>query len=154
MVDGHVRRDHKLVPDWALLLFVFILSIFVIGIFAIQRGSEAKARGKILAELRALPPDYRVILNGRAAEDGHILIAAIERLQSVQPHHSHPMEPIRVLITSKSKTVNLVMARDSGRPDEYWVFQPGPNLQGDPRGQEGGRVVDPQLTEYLARRGF
>jgi hypothetical protein len=50
------------------------------------------------------------------------------------------IKPIQVEIRDGSKTIKLVVAQDSERPDEYWLFRPGPNYHNDPLGEFLGRI--------------
>jgi hypothetical protein len=160
-MEGNARTEtvrRARAQDWRLTLvllgFGFALSVMVIVTFAVQNHAQVSARSAILSELSRMRGAYRVRLNDRDVDEGALLVASIRRMRSVPGHHSGPTAPVHVEIRDGERSMNFVIARDSERQDEYWVFRSGKNLQGDPLGQEAGRVLDTELSRYLHRWGF
>jgi hypothetical protein len=48
----------------------------------------------------------------------------------------------------------ITIARDSDRPNEFWVYLPGSNWHNDPLGRDAGRVVSEPLSTVLRDRGL
>jgi hypothetical protein len=132
------------------------LSIPILVILGIATDSSEKneSRKAIVGPLSRISAQYDVAINGRRIPDAPFVIRAIRDLRDGIPHHSHPLTPMTVRVFDEKTAVEFVIARDSDRPDEYWIFRPGPNAAGDPRGREIGRVMDPQLTAYLRKLGL
>jgi len=138
----------------ALAGFGFALSILVIVGWAVQNHAEAKARTTLLSDLGQLKTNAHVRLNDRDVGEAAPFLLSLNRLTTVQAHHSSPTTSIQVEIDDGSSAVVVVIARDSERPDEYWIFRPDASLPNEPNGRYAGRVSDPHLSALLRRWGL
>jgi hypothetical protein len=131
--------------------FVMAMFLFVGACFLADFRSENLARNTLVDATAGRP---RVLLNGIPVDDPSVLLIAVGQLHHVGPHHSSPGEPIRLDFVIGHDTTSINLARDSERPDEFWVYRPGPNWHHDPLGQEAGRIESPGLNGYLKSRGL
>jgi hypothetical protein len=128
-------------PEWAVIPIVacFLLVVFA---FVKQHRDEEKGRAWVLTQLDQLSPDARVQLEGQYLNDPRPVLDALKSLSSMAAHHSHPTRPIHLAITDTSRDVELVVARDSERRSEYWVFIAGQRGGGELQaGREVGRIT-------------
>jgi hypothetical protein len=95
-----------------------------------------------------------VRMNGEQVNDPRALLLALRLVDHVWAHHSHPMVPIRIELIDRGETTNVVIARDSQRQTEFWVFRPGANRLNDPLGQSAGRITSAELDKFLRTRGL
>jgi hypothetical protein len=130
--------DSEKKPKWLIAVFILFF-IMVGGTFWYDWKVEKQARDKVLDLLSALSPAVRVTIDGHEHPPAPVL-EALARLRHVQAHHSQPLKPVRVEIRDGGTTIELAVAQDSTRPDEYWVFRPGPNHHNDPLGENLGRI--------------
>ena len=135
------RRNLKEKPEWlAALVILAILIMFVgLGSLVYEQWTERRAREAVLNALSDLSPNASVTINGEARQQAPIL-EALRGLQHMESHHSYPLGRLQVVIRDGSKTIELVVAQDSERPDEYWVYRPGANYHNDPLGESLGRI--------------
>jgi hypothetical protein len=134
-------RNLKEQPEWlaALVMLVVLLMFLGWGSLAYEQLTERRARDAVLSALTSLSPNASVTIDGEARQQAPIL-EALRGLQHVEAHHSYSLEPHRIVIRDDSKTIELVVAQDSERPDEYWVFRPGHNYHNNPLGEDVGRI--------------
>jgi len=83
-----------------------------------------QARADALSFIAALPSSHSVVVNGRVVPDDTGLLQALKSTDRVLAHHSHPTKMIHVSVESNQMTMRLNLGRDSGDPQEYWVFDP------------------------------
>jgi hypothetical protein len=128
-------------PEWlgAGVIFIILLIFAGWGLLAYEEVTEKRAREAVLSALNELSSTASVTIDGEAQEPAPVL-EALRALKHVDAHHSYPLESHQVEIRDGSKTINLVVAQDSERPDEYWVYRPGPNFHNDPHGEFLGRI--------------
>jgi len=129
-------------PEWlppALVIWVILMMFVGWGSLVFEELTERRAREAILSVLGDLSPNASVTINGDARQQAPVL-EALRGLHHVESHHSYPLEPLQVEIRDGNKTIELVVAQDSERPDEYWVFRPGANYHNDPLGESLGRI--------------
>jgi len=123
-------------PKWVAAGVIFFILVFLVGwggLF-LERYMEGRARDTVLSALSELSPNATVTINGEARGQAPVL-QALRIIHHVESHHSHPLEPIEIEIRDGAKTIKLIVAQDSERPDEYWVYQPGRNYHNDPLGE-------------------
>jgi hypothetical protein len=121
-------RDRKTV-----LLAVSILAMGTIvgSIFLAERVVETRARRDLL---HTIAQSSGVALNGEWLSDPSVVLIALRGLTRVPAHHSSPTAPIEIRLQSGPDTIALIIARDSDRPQEFWVYRPGSNWHNDPLG--------------------
>jgi hypothetical protein len=96
-----------------------------------------------------------VVIDGARVSNDTALLALFQELRHVGAHHSSPQQPVmHVLIMTARDTMSVILARDSERPHEFWVFRAGPNWNNDPLGQDAGRIESARLDSLLAARGL
>jgi hypothetical protein len=129
-------KDLEKRPKWVAAGVIFFILVFLVGwggLF-LERYMEGRARDTVLSALSELSPNATVTINGEAREQAPVL-EALGRLHHVESHHSYSLKPIQIEIRDGTKTIKLIVAQDSERPDEYWVYQPGRNYHNDPLGE-------------------
>ena len=132
----------------------WLLALLVIagaGTFFRQRAAENDAADKV-REAVASASHARV--NGQDIQDPALLFATLRLLDHVGAHHSGPVGSIRVDLLNGEKVSTIVIARDSQRPTEFWVFLPGNGAIGGASGQEAGRITSRDLDSFLRSRGL
>lgn len=116
------------------VIFFFLVFLAGWGGLFLERYVEGRARDAVLSALSELLPNATVTINGEAREPAPVL-QALRRIHHVDSHHSSPLRPIEIEIRDGAKTIKLIVAQDSERPDEYWVYRPGRNYHNDPLGE-------------------
>jgi hypothetical protein len=129
-------KSREVPPKWAPALVIFVILLFAVvwGLFTLEDFIERRARDAVLTALNDLSPGATVTINGQIRQKEPVL-EALRRLKHIDSHHSSPLTPIHVDIRDGDKTINLIVAQDSERPDEYWVYRPGRNYHNDPLGE-------------------
>jgi hypothetical protein len=123
-------------PVWvaAGVILVFLIILVGWGSLFLDDFMEKRARNAVLSALSDLSSNATATINGEAREAAPVL-EALRRVQHVESHHSSPLKPIEIEIRDGARTIGLVVAEDSERPDEYWVYRPGRNYHNDPLGE-------------------
>jgi len=76
------------------------------------------------------------------------LLAALD-FDEIPAHHSHPTKRFEVQISDREGELILVLARDSERSSEYWVYSPQDDFTtGFVEGDEIGRINTDALSGY------
>lgn len=121
------------------LAILAVLSAFaLVAVRGFQAGGERRAA---LRWLGGTDAEYEVLVEGERVPDPGPLLAALRTLSWQSAHHSHPTTPLHVEVRSRSGALTLIVARDSSRPEEYWVFVPRKTFpQASPLGLEIGRI--------------
>jgi len=134
-----LKREFR--PKWVVpfVIFVPLLIAACFGLLILDDLMEKKARDAVLSALNDLSPNATVTINGQTRQKEPVL-EALRRLEHIDSHHSSPLTPIKVDIRDGSKTITLVVAQDSERPNEFWVYRPGRNYHNDPHGEFIGRT--------------
>lgn len=146
-----VRASRPQPPAWFVPAVLGFMALVGCGMLALYL-SEQFAREALLG---AVVKSNGARLNGEPVEDPSVLIRALRSMHFVPAHHSSPTAPIRIeLVDHGSEVAQIVIARDSQRPSEIWVFRPGSNWHRSSLGQEAGRIMSAELDEYLRRRGL
>jgi hypothetical protein len=149
-----LRETQDSIRAWMqarLLVFLPILFLFVGTLFLADTWSENRAREALVQATAGSP---RVLLNGIPVDDPSVLVTAVRELRHVPAHHSGPTAAVRLDFVTGDDTTSVNLARDSERPDEFWVYRAGPNWNNDSLGQEAGRIESPSLNGYLKSRGL
>jgi hypothetical protein len=128
----------------AILVIVVPLSLLWIGL---SLRSDAKQRERIVEWLDSHSGPYKIRINGSEVGDSTAIVAALKTVTDVGAHHSHPAELFRVEVMTDSGSLELILGRDSERPDEYWVF-PLDRKRFEDLGNEIGRVTTATLAPY------
>ncbi len=134
-------KDLEKRPRWVAAGVIFFILVFLAGwggLF-LERYMERRARETVLRALSELSPNATVTINGEARQKEPVL-EALRRVQHIDSHHSSPLAAIQVDVRDGNKTITLVVAQDSERSDEYWVYRPGRNYHNDPLGEFIGRT--------------
>jgi hypothetical protein len=135
------------------LLVLAALGMFILvgGVFLAEHLSENRARRYLLT---AVTESSGVIVNGRRLSDPSVVLNALRGIRRVPAHHSSPSAPIHLLLEGGPEPVGIIIARDSNRPHEFWVYRPGSNWHNDPLGQDAGRILSGELDGFLRSRGL
>ena len=128
-------------PKWVVpfVIFVPLLIAACFGLLILDDLMEKRARDAVLGALNDLSPNATVTINGQTRQKEPVL-EALRRVEHIDSHHSSPLTPIEVDIRDGRRTITLVVAQDSERPNEYWVYRPGRNYHNDPLGEFIGRT--------------
>jgi hypothetical protein len=121
----------------------FMIPILVTDVVALILTSSA--RMQVLDQLHALSGNYEVYVEGHTYRESEKIISMIKQVSPYLAHHSHPTKMIRITIRGPQATIALELGRDSGRPQEYWVFYPGNVVTSR---NEIGRVTTSLLDQY------
>jgi hypothetical protein len=123
-------------PKWVAAGVLLIILIVLVGWGSLifEEYTERRARDTVLSALSDLSPNATVTINGEARQQAPVL-QTLRGIHHVESHHSHPLKPIEIEIRDGAKTIKLIVAQDSERADEYWVYQPGRNYHNDPLGE-------------------
>ncbi len=103
------------------LSIVFVMSC--ISVLAIDGIVKAEARHEVLSYLDGLETT-QVSINGERATDPGGVLDMLRSMYSYWAHHTHPEGRILIDIRSNRGRLIVRLGRDSGRPDEYWVYYP------------------------------
>jgi len=139
------RRELRTVEWLVIAFFAALVTLFLWG-----RLGEWQARGEFR---RAVERAAQACVNGVRVEDAKALLAILGQVDHVEPHHSHPMTPVRIDLDCSDASY-VVVARDSRNSTEFWAFwPPSSGHAGDP-GREAGRIVSEDLDVLMKRRGL
>ena len=144
-MNGLVRKvelmDLEGPRRWLVAAVIVIILIILVGwgLLGYEQLTEKRAREAVLSALNDLSPNAGVTIDGEARRQA-LVLEALKGLKHVEAHHSYPLKPLEVEIHDGNKSIKLVVAQDSDRPSEYWVFRPGPNFHNDPLGEFLGRI--------------
>jgi hypothetical protein len=103
------------------------------------------ARRDILGFMQNLSGNYTVYVNHQAVREPEKIISSLKEIAPYWAHHSHPTTRIRVDIDSDARDLTLELGRDSGNPQEYWVFYSGHSVTSN---NEIGRITTSAFDEY------
>ena len=134
-------KSREVPPKWAVPLVIFVVLLVAVGWGSLifEDFMERRARDAVLSSLNDLSPNATVTINGQTRQKEPVL-DALQKVRHIESHHSSPLTPIEIDIRDGTKTIKLVVAQDSERPDEYWVYRPGRNYHNDPLGEFLGRT--------------
>lgn len=103
------------------------------------------ARRDVLSFLQNLSGSYTVYVNHQEVRESEKIISSLKEIAPYWAHHSSPTTRIRVDIHSDMRDLTLELGRDSGNPQEYWVFYLGHSVTSD---NEIGRITTSAFDEY------
>ena len=135
-------RDSEARPKWLAAGVIFVILLIAIGWGSLffEDFMENRARNAILSALNDLSPNATVTINGHPRQKEPVM-EALRKVQIIESHHSYPLAPpMQIDVRDGAKTITLVVAQDSERPDEYWVYRPGRNYHNDSLGEFIGRT--------------
>ena len=130
----------------ALAMFVLVGSAFLAEYLAVDRAQKAVTA--------AVSNASGARLDGQPLDDPSVLLHALRTLRHRHAHHSFPRASIRIQLVGGAGVTEVVIARDSDTPHEFWAFRPGPSWPNHPLGQEVGGLRSEELDAFLARRGL
>jgi len=133
-------------PPWVLPVFLFGMFALLVTVFLAEKVSEEHARDALLA---AVGRASRVRVNGQLVATPSPFLRALQSVHHVPGHHSGPTTPVTIELEGGGPTIAVIIARDSERPTEFWVYRPGPNWHNDPLGQEAGRITVASMDSLL-----
>jgi hypothetical protein len=119
--------------------------------FLAEEVTENRARRELL---HAVSQASTVVINGRPLVDPTVTLSALRGTAHIPAHHSSPTAPIHLELRAGNTSTAITIARDSERPDEFWVYLPGSNWHNDPLGRDAGRIVSKPLGSFLHDRGL
>ena len=124
-----------------LVLCGFILAVLMFSVILRQGVLRAKARlslRELVAEMAT--KEYKVAFDGKDMSHPEPLVTQVIKVYGSTGTKSGPSPPHHTLrIASDTISVDLILAPDSQRENEYWVFWPT-RLGGPRRGLEVGRI--------------
>ncbi len=121
----------------------FVLPILISSVVA--EFMTTSARAEVLKFIKGLSGHYTVSVNQDRAADAGEVVSALKGIASYWAHHSRPTRRIRVEIRSSQGDLTLELGRDSGNPQEYWVFMPEHGVTSN---NEIGRITTPVFDKY------
>ena len=144
-------RDSERGRGEVLLVSAFlIMGAFVGSWFIAEDWSERRTRDGLLA---VVSRSSEVVVGGKRLADPSPVLGALRGLTHVPAHHSGPLAPLRLELLAGGDTIPVVLARDSERPEEFWVYRPGSNWHNNPLGEEAGRVRSAELDAFFRQYG-
>ncbi len=98
----------------------FMIGMFVWG--AHNAAQESKARNAIVDLLNGPREEFVVTVNGWNPPNADAVLTALRGLHKPNPHHTHTIHDISVVIQRNARMLELTLGRDSALPQQYWVF--------------------------------
>jgi hypothetical protein len=151
--SSRVSVPSSLADRKAVFLTVACLAIgvFVGTWFLAENLSEQRAQRELLS---AVSHASIVVVNSQPIPESAVALAALRGIRHVSAHHSSPTSPIHVELRNGQTSAAVTIARDSDRPNEFWVYLPGSNWHNNALGRDAGRVVSEPLGTLLHDRGL
>ena len=134
-------RSYEGFPTKSVCFFV----IPILVALAAANAVTTSARDEALNFMQGLSGSYTVYVNGQPARDTDRIVSTLRGVTPYWAHHSHPTKRIRVMIRSENGNLTLELGRDSGKPQEYWVFYPKYEVTAR---NEIGRITTSLFDEY------
>ena len=107
--------------------------------------AQSVGRSQALNMLRSASGSTTVLINGELSDKQKEIIKVLNGINSIWAHHSHPTKRITVEIRNGTNNLVLQLGRDSGSPQEYWVFYP---LYSITAKNEIGRITTSLFDNY------
>ena len=138
-------NSRALVPFPTKTVLFFVMPIAVT--FIIANVATASSQQKVVDFLhRPDATQFTVLVNGRPVANGSEIVQSLRGVSAwYWAHHSHPTKRVHVQINSPSGQLSLELGRDSGRPQEYWVFDPAGTITNL---NEIGRITTHLFDDY------
>jgi hypothetical protein len=121
----------------------FMAPILICLLLAAYRTATAKY--DTLNFMNNLSNNYSILVEDQPVSDREQFLAALRTLSTLSAHHSHPTRRIHVRILDEQQELALELGRDSGRPQEYWVYRPDSRITNL---NDIGRIVTPVFDKY------
>ena len=124
------------------------VSFFLISVFTTIAAASIMttyASRDVSSFLQNLSGNYTVYVNRQEVRESEKIISSLKEIAPYWAHHSHPTTRIRVDIHSDARDLTLELGRDSGNPQEYWVFYSKHSVTSD---NEIGRITTSAFDEY------
>ena len=134
-----------------LIVACLVMGVIVGTWFLAEDISERRAQRELLG---AVSRASIVVVNGQPIPESAVALAAFRGIRHVPSHHSSPTSPIHIELRDGQTSAAITIARDSDRPNEFWVYLPGSNWHNDALGRDAGRVVSEPLGTLLRDRGL
>jgi len=103
---------------------IAVFSFSVLAGLAAAGTSGDIGHREVLRNLEAVKPPCRILINGKTADNADVVLATLQTLDWLPARHSNPTKRINREITDHAPHLILSPARDSGDPQEYWVYYP------------------------------
>ncbi len=103
----------------------FLVPIFVAAI--VSQFTTTTDKNKVAAFFQQLPEERQVYINKTPTQNAEQVISTLRTVAPYWAHHSHPTKRIDIDVVSPQNKLSLELRRDSGNPQEYWVFYTGEN---------------------------
>jgi hypothetical protein len=132
-------------PTWAGAALFAFAAFGVAVAFLSQRAAEQRARDKFLF---AIARAREIQLGNQRVTDPTPLFLVLRLIDHEPRHHSSPTKPIALILTDGNKASVFLLARDSERPTEFWIFQPGGSSESG-LGQYAGSITSNDLDRIL-----
>lgn len=87
-------------------------------------ASQKIAQSKVLEKLDSFSEKFEISINATPVSNPNQVLLALKTLRWLPAHHSNPTKRINVEIYDDRRHIAFSLARDSGNPQEYWVFYP------------------------------
>ena len=98
------------------------LMIIVCALSLYFRTDGIKKRQYVTEFLESISESAVVYVNGQSVDNPDDVIVQLLTLRKRQPHGSHPVEKLEVVVTNGEKQLKLVLGTDSEYNTEYWVY--------------------------------
>lgn len=119
------QNDRERAKTTRSFLQAFVLFVAIIAFVILTSAWIAyEARQQLFTALDE--PILSVEVDGRLLPEPEPFVDLLRHMNSstYRYHHSHPTQPMNVVLHTKTKDIDLILARDSDLPNEYWVFDP------------------------------
>lgn len=122
---GRKKRGES-VSQFAGLPYKSVLAFVtpILLVFLVSSIMTNAVRSDALRFLSAAARDATVAIDGNSVPNAPEIISELQKLSTYVAHHSHPERVIQIVVAYNGNTLRLNLGRDSGRPNEYWVFYP------------------------------
>ena len=142
----------RIPPQLEIPFVISVLGLFLLVGTLLGAGavSESRARRALVV---AAHDCSGVFANGRRVEDPSSPPRCFDAIGSFGSASQLSDGPSPSRPRSGPPANRVVIARDSVRANEFWVYRAGPNWHNDPFGQEAGRMTSADLGIWLRKHG-
>ena len=146
-----VDSERGSLPDWANVALVMGMVLVVGSLFVTQYASEERG---IQAVVEAVGKASEARLDGKTVDDPTLLRLTLRLVDHPSYHHSAPTTRHRIELANGEWKTTIVIARDSQRPNEFWVFWPVTDAGDGCCGKPVGFITSSDLAGFLQKRGL
>ena len=146
---GPADPERGNLPDWANVIVV-MGTFLIVGRLLVTRFTSEE-RG-IQAVVDAVGRASEVQLDGKTIDDPTLLLLTLRLVDHPSYHHSAPTARRRIELANGDWKTTIVIARDSQRPNEFWVFWPVTDTGDRCCGQPVGFITSSDLAGFLQKR--